>query len=450
MNLKHFAFLLLLFACAYKPFHVAAQQCQIVPTTITTMNEPELGAYNLWDHVFGKYPDDESFIDSYKQGKDLLAVAYGQDNKPDQQRRIILSKLDHRGRQMWHTDYVIPDLLGVQAMLPHQDGALVLATVAQQDKDGVYQKAKIWMGVFDSDDGHLIRSSTLKDDGVIAVGAIAEPTKTGYIIAGQYVGAREPTHPILYFVDKNGTVKKRRAFRSGMQNRVHTVFAGKGFRIFVGGGATDFEKRKVGWAMALDYNLNLLWEKTLPRGAGASLTVGSGLSEDQVVFAGWSDPLGEQGRAAWITMLEAAGGEPVWERFYNGQRPYEAGAVLNNGTGTLSFVINGQAHPEFGLTDLDDPMHQIYKPFVRLLTLDERGNIVFAEDYTNAEGAQVSKMLLGDNNQRVLMGVTHSPDLLLTAQNEKAGQMQKHYLSDNVWAVAIPSPSLYEDPCKAP
>lgn len=445
MIFKILTTVLAMFCLAYKGGIAFAQSCDIVPATITSMDEPEIGSHHVWRFVQGDYPDQEQARFALPVGDRLLVAGLAEVTEAPK-KRILLGRLNIFGRHEWMRKIEVGNLQDVVGFQPHAKGAALL--LSRLDNKGVHQAA---LAVVDVQSGDVLSQIQIGKSGIKAVAMVQEPTKSGYFVLAQEIEDHPQSATILYHVNEAGKILRQREFRSGSFNQAQSLFAGDLQRMFITGHRTDHHGRKVGWVMAADYDLKLLWEETFPRGQNTQVTSGVNFSQDHVVVSGWSEPLGGAPKAAWAAQLQAAGGAIVWERFLTGERPYQGAYVARNNAQTVSLIVNGMQHPDRPDIDRKDPIWLVYAPFVRVLTLNERGNILYSEDFSNANGVQAYSMILGRDHQRTLLGETNSSDPLMVDAAKRKGQTvsEYDYVSDNQWVLAISAPSVYEDPCKS-
>ncbi len=455
----HIIVFVVLFLIGYKPLYAFSQQCQAVEATITDMTEPEIGAYTLWDYDYGEFPDEEVFKSAFLYEKNIYAIGTVQQQSGKGNRSILLSKIDYRGRTVWNKTHEIERLYQVHKVVPHPKGMLVLATIGINENDdsnnSTIENTAIWMGVFDLEKGMLNSSAQITSNlgaKQRLMGSDIKPLSggNGYVVAGYRLDHKNRETAVLYKTDYDGQVQMKRSYNSGTANKIQRLIVGDNGMLFIVGRTEDRLGRESGWAAGLDFDLKIMWDKIFPRGANAALLNGASVSgENSLIVTGWSESIGSEKRAAWIMSLGAQNGKPYWERYYRGSRAYEANSALwyNN---SLSVVLNGATHD--GINDLpkDSPLRYVYAPYIRLLTLNQRGSVIFTEDYMNAQSAKVSDMLIGVNKFRIMLGTTRSADPLLMAEaiNNNEPVRANSFVSKNTWAIAIPAPSIYKDPCK--
>ncbi len=448
------ALLLLLFMVFDKPVNAWAQTCDIVPATITTMNEPELGAYNLWDYVGGEYPAKEHFQGALYKDKNLYVAAQAQGNPDIEQMRLWLLQQDYRGRALWEKYHEIEGLSQIKAIVDHSQGFAVLATVLEDQGDQP-PRAAMWFGVFQQSDGALLHEATIDyDQGSLFADAIV-PLDGGksYIVAGHTQGRDQKTYTLMYRIDDQGNVDVHRSYRSGEDNRVNQIVVSSVEGALVALGQTkDPAGRSVGWAIGLDHDLKLMWEQPYPRGNGAAFVDGASLGDSGIVAVGWAESLWQGQRAGLVMHFNVRDGALIWERYYRGQdngRMYQARAVEISPGNVISVVLNGAPHPMLEKVDQDDPMRMTHYAYTRLLTMNKRGSVLLSEDYRNAQGASVNDILTGHSQNRIMFGSTLSADPILLDEAKKAGKRvsEDSFVSQNGWSIAVPAAGVDEDPC---
>lgn len=446
-------FFLLLSALFFKPLNAQAQQCAIVPATITTMDEPALGGYNLWDHVSGGYPQDDAYMAAVAKGKDVLIAAQMTEDKAV---RAWLLRLDYRGRTLWQSKPVIAHLTAIKAMAAHPQGVAVLASISEPTDEGDQAASALWFGVFSDKDGALLHAHKIEGnagEGLFADAMLAFPDASGFVIAAHALTPDQKTYTVMYRVDDEGRPDTQRSYRTGEGNRIAAMDMNAQGLIVAAGSAQSPQGASLGWAIGVDRDLKLIWEQAYPRGLESALQAVAIIDPETVAFAGWSKALDTQRHAALIMQTTATGGHPVWERFYRGEgeesRAYEGSAIMVDSQGLISAVLQGQAHPALPELAKDDPVRFALFPYIRLLTLNSRGSVIASEDHRNAHGAFVSTILSGNNENRVMVGATRSADPILLDEAKQAGRSYgpDSFLSFNGWALAVPGFGKYDDPC---
>lgn len=446
---------LLLFSLLYKPLNAAAQFCDTIPATITTMIEPEIGAYNLWDQVAGTFPEKDSFVAAFAKGKDLIVAGQIEYNENAQPKKLWLLQLDYRGRIKWQAHHEIAGLKAVKAIAPHPDGLAVLGTLETPGIVNQPAQTSMWFGVFDAKDGTPLSEHVIDDPSgrLHADAMLALDGQKGFVLAGHLVDAHEKTYTVMHRVNMDGRVDVRRSYRSGEENQVAQLAQQPISKLIAAvGRARGASGRTAGWAIGLDEDLKLIWESTYARGAQAAFRDIALLDEDNFVVAGWAESLATGKNAGFVMGLESAGGVPAWERFYRSEdsgRPYRARAVMVSPGPLISVALAGGAHPDLPDLDEDDPRRAAYYPYVRLLTINRRGNVILSEDHRNASAAFINDIVMGFNQNRMLLGSTLSPDALLLDTAKKAGKIigPDSFVSLNGWAIGVPSTGVYDDPC---
>lgn len=457
-------FFILEFAFAFKPLSALAQDCQTIPVTIAPMDDPDIGAYNLWDYVEGDYPQAEAFQSGLYDGQDMIfAGVQTHPDDPDAPVNVLLTKLDYRGRALWRASHEIAYLKAVLSVQPHPKGLTVLGT-----RVNAKNEHSLWLAVFSSENGSLIFEKNLTRvaenvHGAAMITALPVDDDTpseGYAVAGYIPNqAQKPGYTNIYNLDYEGHLDLKRSYRSGAGNIVHTIFRA-GSTLYVVGEALGDQGQPVGWIAALDNQLRLIWERMVPRGAGLRLQAGSAFGDEMIVVSGQSIPLDRrQTTAGSVLAFDARNGDVIWERYYRAPRAYTGGPVMENfDRNTVSLVLNGAAHPSQATVDPADPLYMVYAPHARLITLNKRGEPLFFEDYKNGLALDVRGIMRGQNDNRILFGTTQSADMLLEDQvvsqmTPQDGEVPSSptlpaFVSPNAWAIGLPVAKLYDDPCQ--
>ena len=437
-----YLFFLTLFAVFFKPWPAAAQtqiSCETVPAMITRMTEPQVGALNLWDSVFGLKQTDNDYIGALQKDEEWLVAGHSTPIKPDARQSLLLVGLDAYGRKLWHKIHDIEGLMAVNAIVPHPQGALILATIERNSHP------QIWLGFMD-EKAEITRHKWIghKKDGLIADSIVQTADGKSYIITAhtQTVPDKHDTsYTELYRIDTQGRITGRRSMNFGTNNRTHTLVAGTDQTIIALGEITEQSGRSAGWGWAIDSHMDLVWQQTYPRGIGASFTAGAALSQSpDIIVAGHAQPSDGEPQAAWIARIEPGKGNIIWERYLRGLRTYESVMALSSSDDILSLILKGHA---LETVSENTPPENAYA-FLRMITMNKRGLIMHKEDHLNAKGLDPTAAVFDETGRRILIGSTRAPDL---EQFDKQAELADIPHTKQGWIAAVPATDTYDDPC---
>lgn len=444
---------------------VQAQSCENIPVLITQMIEPELGNYNLWDGVYGDYPQEDGFISAYRQGDTMIVVGLSED--PETHRKsLMINALDYRGRTIWAHYNEIEGLTRVKKIIPYAGGYWVLAgqqlkgketpIIAVLNAGGEVTK----LLVIDQDEGN----NNIPDD------LVPLKKSEGYLVASHVMDDKGNIYANIYRLNDQGKKLALRTFRSTPKNYFSQLVPGMNGDVLAVGASVNSYDRWQGWLMSMSEDTNMIWAQNYSRGESSFFIKANVLSNGSFILSGSAQSLEGGAPSAWLAKIDAAGGSLEWERFYSGKMAYQGGTVLVGFDDVISVALNGsyrevQGTSSWPESDIFFDQEASHIDYVRLLTLNSRGILMFSDDYMNARGALASDLLFGHNLQRVIIGTTLSPDTILKGgkehspltvqslfheekQSDTMEEKSHDVYSQNGWALAFPATDPYKDRCR--
>ena len=185
--------------------------------------------------------------------------------------------------------------------------------------------------------------------------------------------------------------------------------------------------------MRLNEQAGVDWQRQYSRGIAAEINKSAELFGRYVIVAGVAKPSDghDEGSAGWVMAIGADSGDIGWQRYYTGDADFSAEDLMINEDGLISVMLEGQPNENF---DQD---------YVRLLTINPRGQLFISDEYFNGEGTDGAQLISGANGERVIIGSTK-----MAYQIEDA-------LTDNVqtvrsvegWVLVGAASDPYSDPC---
>jgi hypothetical protein len=318
-----------------------APDCSISGTEITTLSDPVFGGPNIWDMVDGGDGMDVfSDIVPLENGHFVVGGSYTKDKKDNVFHPLII-RYDERFKKLWEIRPATTAHKTVQRILKTKDGYAAVGDMRDATKgQGFYI-------LFLDDKGKASSEvSFFEPGGYLESKSIVHATDgTGFIIAAQFTDAKDDQkqYGFVYKVARDGKIIWKRSYRPGPT----TVFQNlkpslKGQYVVVGQIVTGGNK-SAGWAMRIDNDGAIGWQKTYPRGLAATLYSVSEFLDGSFLLTGKIRPLtGESNSmAAWVMKVDTTG-NPIWQRYYKSDfYDYGAGDSIVYEDGRGSVLVNG-------------------------------------------------------------------------------------------------------------
>lgn len=416
---------------AAKP--VLAQECVTVSETIVPLKRARLGTPTIWSTFYGQ-DGMESIADVALGGEGTFVVvgSYTKD-KEDLVSKPFMAKLDGRGRIVWENRQDVSAHKTFQAIHKRPKGYAAIGDSHQEKKGKGF-----YLGLY-TESGERIREIPVTEAGYELSALSFAPSKSGksYLIAATRE-AKGKTEAVVYKITLAGKILWRRQYSPGLANKLHHIhLASDGHYTMVGEMKSDYD-RMAGWIVRIDYNGALVWQKQYPRGRGAALLSAQTNADNSITVSGRVDGAGVKESAAWV-MKVSAGGDALWQRYYQGRTHYSAPSLLGHEDGRTSVLIDGiRLHP-------NDRSH------VSLLTLSPRGRLMDVESFSDGQGARGYMIKSGYYGERVVVGHVQNIKPKTEwgdegAEEEKENIESIPYLYDG-WIYAATALEPYDDPC---
>lgn len=406
--------------------------CSITEIEKTTIREPQFGAINKWDFKDGG-DGMESYADILSLENDhfIVAGAYTKNKKDDIYHPLIIH-FDDRFKKIWEVRAESASFKTVQRILKTKTGIVALGDMRGESGNGLYlafydDKGKQTgeHGFFEPGGSVAAKSMVLASDG------------TGYLIAAQFTDATDSSkqYGLIYKISHAGKQIWKRAYRPGPTTVFQALQPTLSGNYIVAGQIVMNDRKSAGWAMRIDNQGAIGWQRTYPRGLAATLYGAAEFSDGTFLMTGTIRPLtgAKTGMAGWV-MKTTATGAPLWQRYFSAvSYDYRAGDIIAYHDGRASVLVNGGA--------LDSG----HRTHARLMTLSPSGQVLQLEDYTDGQNASANRLVSGLGAERLLAGFTQTS----FGENQDMDEPAPAYTYDG-WAIAGAPLDLYEDPCAPP
>lgn len=438
------------------PAHSVAQSCDITPEAFTKLKKPNFESYQLWSAQFGEQDTQERFISSVLQSEgNYFAVGEVDTQQQDtSDRSIAVAKIDTRGRIIGRQFKDIEYLEEVVDMIPVGDGVATLVNLMPAG-----QKKEVLLELYDAN-GQIISERRISDKKMSIAGKdlILQDDGKAFIllthiyrpgfenIAGQFSR--------IYTMDLEGEIIAERAIRPGLVNVLNYIHRTPDGQIY-GAGEIERSGRMTGWVVRLDNRGRLSWQQSYSRGVSAHLQTVKTLANGNVIVGGHVSAPGDIPNGAWVALLDGSGGNMIWQRFYMSDFDLTVADMYVHDDGQISIMMNARNAKRPNKTqekmDPDRPHltspERFFQDHVKMMQLNERGVTLNLVEYFNGIGFQGEKLVVTENNQRLIVGnsiVEYLPD---TNMSFEESLEVKGIQSEDAVVVAVPSPELYKDPC---
>jgi hypothetical protein len=411
-----------------------AQNCTFNEEAIVNLRAPIAGSYNVWDTVHGDIEHTERFYDALALDDGNILMVGDRETAEENTTAPFLVMVGRNGRVLWEKPLGIPGYKNLVKFESHPRGALVMANIHEGKRD------KIWLGAFKVDGERLWRTTLQAPDGKHLYGHDVEhsPKDSSFVIsmtrADKHEGG-DPLTTMLYRINESGRTIKSRAFAIGADNTIEDIEVLADGSILGAGWANNAIGRRDGWMMRVTPDFILNWQAPYARGAAAELSGVAVLGKDQEYAAavGTALPRQEGNRAGWVLVVEAAGGDVAWQRYFSGDLHFEGRDILTNKDGIISAILDGKT-----------PDDSAEVEHIRLLALNPRGDLLSSEEFFNGEGVDAVRLFEAPTRNRVIIG---SSRILHKVGLHQDGDDAETKVTIDAWAVAAPSAPAYVDPC---
>ncbi len=407
--------------------------CTFTNTEITTMRDPQFGASNVWDLSEGD-EGMEVYADliPLENNNFVVAGAFTKDKK-DETYHPLLVRFDDRFKKVWETRADKGDYKTIHRILKSKDGFTALGDVQDKGRgNGIY------LGFYD-DKGKLKNEVSFFEPGgnLDAKSLALAADGTGYLVAAQFTDGKnaQKQYGLIYKLSATGKQFWKRSYQPGPTTVFNTLQVTLGGNYIVAGQIVTEDNKSAGWAMRINGDGTIGWQRTYPRGLAASLYGAAEFADGSMIFTGKIRPLtgAKSGMAAWIMKTDSSGA-PQWQRHF--QSPfydYAASDVITYEDGRASVLVNGAS------------INKDYRSHARLMTFSPRGVVDQLEDFTDGQNAMANRLVSGFGAERIIAGYAQTS----FGENQEGADDAPVYTYDG-WAVAGVPLDAYDDPCNPP
>lgn len=335
-------------------------------------------------------------------------------------REVVLAEINPRGRVVAEGRAAAKTGERPVALLTQGDrGYMVLSTILAGAKNEERQARLSLHGA----DYAFRRDLVLKDAAFdhVALGLSAVAEGAGAMVMIEAINRRNPQdrHAVLYRVDEAGRVLWQRAYRPGIPNRIYGLAPLPGGQYAAVGEIRHEDGRMSGWAMRLNADGTIVWQRTYPRGdhallrAAMPLPAGPGReSGNHLILTGQVMPHGGNPGAAWVMEIDAIGAIR-WQRYLRGGGyDFDGRMALPLADGRVVVLANAAAAADG------------YSDHIRLLTLSPRGRIMEDESYMEGIAAQARHIVRGRGGERIVSAV------IQTSASDRARAQEVELITD--------------------
>lgn len=422
-------------------------KCSTSYEIISKLRKPIIGAFNLWDFVYGDQDFKERMVEMIPKPESLSMIGVGERySYEDGVKKLLIVELTPRGRIAWEKIHSVDDLVHVNGIAQHEDRYIVVGT-----KEKKNDQTFIWIGFFDLQ-GEIVSQKEIASDrfALRARSFTHSYDKKNLILASQAepYDFSLPPYTIVYQLNGKGQVVWSRSFLIGIESEASEITQLGEESYLLSGYTKTYAGRKAAWIMRLNDEGGIVWQRQYGRGNGATFMDVKAYGDNYFAAIGHVAPItssGDGGRkiGAWVMMADASSGNVAWQRYYREDFDLLGRAIETSSDGTISALI-----------DAINPENEDDKEFVRLVGLNPRGFILESSAFYNGVGAGANGLTFGINDSRVIFG--HSDVEFTIEDGGESGQsnlkqvIQEKKRSQQGWVLAAPAPDRYEDPCKNP
>lgn len=445
-------FLLTFFAlCCCVNSAKAQDPCSAPPETITRLFHPDPGSFAVWQTNYGEDDAAESFASvTLPVDGEPGVVAAGQTQQTGGAAQLLLVRVDHRGQTVWDRVQTIPGFQSAVKILPRGKGYVLLART----------QSGAWLGFLDAD-GRVRGEKNLTLPGALLIpqDMMVMQAARGWLMAvtveknqGHGEDRQQTKAPALYQIDASGNVVLKRGFNMGENAEILSLAKLEDKNGDISYIATGYSENRIGQrqglVLRLDADINLDWQQEFPRGQNAQLTTAAGYMGRYILAAGDVRPVGGGPVGAWLFVLNAADGTMGWQRTFtarDGGHDYLARMLAPQPDGRITLAMAAHALDAAPTPEDEGTNHETASEkesdkeraarlesaatrtamlgdiaipravdYAHILTLNPRGITLGGDSYFEGQGARLSQLIFGPNQERILTGSTRATSSAVT------------------------------------
>ncbi len=400
-NIRILIFLL----CLAAPSSAMAQRCTAPYEAITTLEEAYFGVPNVWDAEYGQEGKKVELLATLPR-ESLSVISVGRILSEDtlKTENIVLVELNYRGRALLEKSYAAKKDEKPNAIIKSGENYVVSSNYTE----GSRRQARLsWY----NNDAAYKKEVILKDSAwhydLTALVRTGVGQNFAVLLRAENVKNESDTHSVLMMYDSNGTVLRKRSYNPGSSNVLYNIIPIKDGH-FLATGATEADGGGMaGWAIELDKDGGIIWQRVYRRGAnsaliGAVVTPINSSAPKGYVLLGRSLPLDDGELATWVMSIDAAGA-PIWQHYFRyDDYKIVPKAMTVRDDGRLTVLVNAETVGD-DMTKADlEKMSNAPADHIRLLTLSPRGALIIDEQYITGIQASANDYAEGIKGARIV------------------------------------------------
>lgn len=411
----------------------AQDYCGMGTAEVTVLREPQFdAAKHDWTLLYAEDGMDV-FSDLVQIDSEhfVAAGSYTKD-KEDEVYHPLLVKYDARFKPVWTVREDSAELKTIHRIIKTKEGFTVVGDINDKAKgNGIY------LGSYNEDGS--VRGKPVaffEAGGNLDVKAfVASQDAKGYIIAAQYIDAKDSEKQIgyLYKVSKSGALIWKRSFTTGRTTVFNNIQTGLDGNYMVTGQMVMEGNISGAWFLRLNEDGAVMWQRTYPRGIAATFLSASQTKSGDFILAGKARPVDYdgQGLAAWVMKTDSSG-NPLWQRYLKGPYSFEAADLIVYEDGRASVLLNAEA------------MNSELRSHARLATFSPQGELQHLEEFTDGQNATAARLVAGLSGERIIVG--HAQTSFGDNQEANHASAAPIYTYDG-WLLAGSALDNFTDPC---
>ena len=274
----------------------------------------------LWKNNFGSVGDDSAMCIVSSNNNTRFYIAGVMTEKESSNKFISVLCIDKTGKQLWQKKYSGSDKEEANAILPLSDGGLFVVGATKNKGDNDKDVLLLKLNDKGMKDWHMTYGNRHFDDVAFS---ITETYDDNYLIVGysiDNVTKKENIYAVK--VDKYGTIKWEKNYGGNDSDVAFSVckttdrnYLICGYTKSQGFGEEDM------YLIKIDDNGKVIWEKTFGGNQSDAAYCVSNIDENQYIFGGFSKTTGNGKPDAYLIKINN-NGEVIWERTI-GKKPID-------------------------------------------------------------------------------------------------------------------------------